>query len=96
MFWKAVQHHAMLLVVLPLVTIVIALFFAFLLNVGGGPGGVRRGLGVEVLPGGVLPPPGPRRRRRRRCSSSGCTGPTSSGMINGLLMTVGAEPGRAS
>jgi N-acetylglucosamine transport system permease protein len=44
-FWKAITHHAQLLVVLPLVTIAIALFFAFLLNVGGGSsGGVRRGV----------------------------------------------------
>lgn len=44
-FWKAITHHAELLVVLPLVTIGIALFFAFLLNVGGGSsGGVRKGV----------------------------------------------------
>lgn len=34
-FWKAVQHNGLILLVLPLVTIVIALVFAFLLNVGG-------------------------------------------------------------
>ncbi|MFC7588828.1 hypothetical protein ACFQYP_37890 [Nonomuraea antimicrobica] len=33
-FWKAVTHNAALLVLLPLITIVIALFFSFLLNVG--------------------------------------------------------------
>jgi N-acetylglucosamine transport system permease protein len=38
-FWKAVRHHGVLLLVLPLVAIVIALFFAFLLNVGGGSRG---------------------------------------------------------
>jgi len=44
-FFKAVTHHLQLLVVLPLVTIAIALFFAFLLNVGGGSsGGVRQGV----------------------------------------------------
>jgi N-acetylglucosamine transport system permease protein len=44
-FWKAIQHHAELLVALPLVTIAIALFFAFLINVGGGSsGGVRKGV----------------------------------------------------
>lgn len=37
-FWKAVTHNAALLVLLPLFTIVIALFFAFLLNVGGRKG----------------------------------------------------------
>ena len=34
-FWQAVQHHGVLLLALPLITIAIALFFAFLLNVGG-------------------------------------------------------------
>ena len=44
-FWKAVEHHGILLLVMPLVTIVIALFFAFLLNVGGGTrGGEMRGI----------------------------------------------------
>lgn len=37
-FWKAVTHNAALLVLLPVVTIAIALFFAFLLNVGGAKG----------------------------------------------------------
>ncbi|HZN76232.1 MAG TPA: sugar ABC transporter permease, partial [Micromonosporaceae bacterium] len=35
-FWKAVRHHGVLLVALPLFTIAIALFFAFMLNVAGG------------------------------------------------------------
>lgn len=35
-FWAAVRHHGLLLVALPVVTIAIALFFAFLLNLGGG------------------------------------------------------------
>src|SRR3982751_5524867 len=44
-FWKAIQHHALLLVFLPLLTIILALFFAFLLNVGGGSkGGRTRGV----------------------------------------------------
>ncbi|WP_026424201.1 carbohydrate ABC transporter permease [Actinokineospora inagensis] len=40
-FWKAVTHHLVLLVALPLITLVIGLFFAFLLNMGGGTKGVR-------------------------------------------------------
>ncbi|SEF59574.1 N-acetylglucosamine transport system permease protein [Nonomuraea solani] len=42
-FWLAVTHNGALLVLLPLFTIVIALFFAFLLNVGGAQGttGIR-------------------------------------------------------
>jgi N-acetylglucosamine transport system permease protein len=35
-FWKAIRHHGVLLLALPLITIVLALFFAFMLNVGGG------------------------------------------------------------
>jgi N-acetylglucosamine transport system permease protein len=34
-FWKAVRHNGILLLVLPLITIAIALYFSFLLNVGG-------------------------------------------------------------
>lgn len=44
-FWKAVQHHLFLLVLLPVITIALALFFAFLLNMGGGTrGGLTRGV----------------------------------------------------
>ena len=31
-FWKAIRHHGLLLVFLPLITIVLALFFSFLLH----------------------------------------------------------------
>jgi N-acetylglucosamine transport system permease protein len=34
-FWKAVRHHGVLLLAMPLITIVLGLFFAFMLNVGG-------------------------------------------------------------
>jgi N-acetylglucosamine transport system permease protein len=34
-FWQAVRNHLVILLALPLATIVIALFFAFLLNIGG-------------------------------------------------------------
>lgn len=44
-FWKAVQHHIVLLIALPVITIALALFFAFLLNMGGGTrGGVVQGV----------------------------------------------------
>jgi N-acetylglucosamine transport system permease protein len=44
-FWQALSHHAIILLALPLVTIVIALAFAFLLNVGGrSRGGQLRGV----------------------------------------------------
>ena len=45
LFWRSVQHNLFVLLVLPIVTIGIALVFAFLLNVGGGhKGGTTRGV----------------------------------------------------
>jgi len=45
LFWKAVQHNLFLLVALPLITMAIALFLAFMLNVGGrSRAGVRSGV----------------------------------------------------
>jgi N-acetylglucosamine transport system permease protein len=45
LFWKSLRHNAFLLVLLPIITVMIALVFAFLLNVGGsGRGGVTRGV----------------------------------------------------
>src|SRR3954471_1451432 len=43
--WQALRNHVLLLIFLPLLTIAIALVFAFLLNVGGGAkGGMQRGV----------------------------------------------------
>lgn len=45
LFWRSVQHNLFLLIALPIITIGIALVFAFLLNVGGGHrGGTTRGV----------------------------------------------------
>ena len=45
LFWRSIQHNLFLLLALPIITIVIALVFAFLLNVGGGhKGGTTRGI----------------------------------------------------
>jgi N-acetylglucosamine transport system permease protein len=93
-FWQAVEHHAIILVVLPLVTIIIALFFSFLLNLGGrsrGGGGLRGVWGSKfyrivfffpqllALPIiGVL--------------FSTVYRPNSSGLIDGVLIKLGAEP----
>ncbi len=38
-FWQALRNHGLILLVLPLATIVIALFFSYLLNLGGGSSG---------------------------------------------------------
>jgi len=45
LFWSSLRHNAVLLIFLPIITIAIALVFAFLLNVGGGSkGGLTRGV----------------------------------------------------
>ncbi|PPK66372.1 sugar ABC transporter permease [Actinokineospora auranticolor] len=87
-FWKAVLHHGILLLVLPLVTLIIALFFAFLLNMGAGTKGVRGSrfyqavfffpqvLAVAVI--GVL--------------FQAMYRPDKGGVLNGLLDLVGVEP----
>ncbi|WP_440065752.1 carbohydrate ABC transporter permease [Streptosporangium sp. OZ121] len=92
-FWAAVRHHGVLLLVMPLVTIVIALFFAFLLNLSGGQrGGQMTGIwGSKVyrviffLPQvlavaivGVL--------------FQAIYRPDGTGVINGLLGKVGIDP----
>ncbi|MEU1730808.1 sugar ABC transporter permease [Streptosporangium sp. NPDC020145] len=92
-FWAAVRHHGVLLLVMPLVTIVIALFFSFLLNLSGGQrGGKMSGIwGSKVyrviffLPQvlavaivGVL--------------FQAIYRPDESGVLNGLLDLVGIDP----
>ncbi|MEU8385349.1 sugar ABC transporter permease [Streptosporangium sp. NPDC048865] len=92
-FWAAVRHHGVLLLVMPLVTIAIALFFSFLLNLSGGQrGGQMTGIwGSKVyrviffLPQvlavaivGVL--------------FQAIYRPDGTGVINGLLGKVGIEP----
>ncbi|MGW0434982.1 carbohydrate ABC transporter permease [Micromonospora sp. NPDC003197] len=92
-FWKAVRHHGLLLLAVPLITIAIALFFAFMLNVGGGS---RRGemTGVwgskfyrvvfffpqvlAVVIVGVI--------------FSRVYAPDESGLLNGVLTAVGLDP----
>jgi len=45
LFWQSVRHNLFVLILLPVITIAVALVFAFLLNVGGGSrGGVTRGV----------------------------------------------------
>jgi N-acetylglucosamine transport system permease protein len=93
-FWLAIEHHLIILIVLPLVTIFIALFFAFLLNLGGrrkGGGGLRGVWGSSfykiifffpqllALPIiGVL--------------FSTVYRPNSSGLIDGVLIKLGVQP----
>jgi N-acetylglucosamine transport system permease protein len=45
LFWTSIRHNLFVLILLPILTIAIALVFAFLLNVGGGHrGGTTRGV----------------------------------------------------
>ncbi|MFI7608188.1 carbohydrate ABC transporter permease [Micromonospora sp. NPDC049366] len=92
-FWKAVRHHGVLLLAMPLLTIAIALFFAFMLNVGGGSrGGVMTGVWgsrfyrvvfffpqvLAVVIVGVI--------------FSRVYAPDDSGLLNGALGLVGLDP----
>lgn len=92
-FWKALSHHALLLVALPVITIILALFFAFMINVGGGSrGGEMKGVWgskfyrvvfffpqvLAVVIVGVI--------------FSRALAPDDSGLINGLLDSLGVEP----
>jgi N-acetylglucosamine transport system permease protein len=92
-FWKAVRHHGILLLVMPIVTILVALFFAFMLNVGGGSrAGEMRGVWgskvyrvvfffpqvLAVVIVGVI--------------FGRVFSPDDSGLLNGLLGAVGVNP----
>ncbi|MEU4569600.1 sugar ABC transporter permease [Micromonospora sp. NPDC023956] len=92
-FWKAIRHHGLLLLALPLLTILLALFFAFMLNVGGGSrGGVMTGVWgskfyrvvfffpqvLAVVIVGVI--------------FSRVYAPDDSGLLNGALGAVGLDP----
>ncbi len=92
-FWAAVRHHLVLLIAMPLITIGIALFFSFLLNLGGGgSGGRMKGVAgsgfyrvvyffpqvLAVAIVGVL--------------FQAIYRPDETGVINGLLDKVGVSP----
>jgi N-acetylglucosamine transport system permease protein len=92
-FWAAVRHHLLMLLVLPLATVIIALFFSFLLNVGGKlEGGQLRGVkgsGVykvifflpQVLAVAIV-----------GVLFQAIYRPDKSGVINGLLDKIGIAP----
>ncbi len=90
-FWRAVTHNLLLLVLLPLGTIAIALFFAYLLNAGGGGRGVGGGRGSgfyrvvfffpQVLAVAIL-----------AVLFQQVFRPDRGGMLNGPLTALGLEP----
>jgi N-acetylglucosamine transport system permease protein len=92
-FWKALRHHGLLLLAMPVLTIGLALFFAFLINVGGGGrSGVMTGVWgsrfyrlvfffpqvLAVVIVGVI--------------FGRAFAPDDSGLVNGLLTGVGMDP----
>jgi N-acetylglucosamine transport system permease protein len=92
-FWKAIQHHILLLIFLPLLTIVLALFFAFLLNVGGGSkGGRTRGVWGSKFYRVVFFFPQLLALALVAVIFSRVYSSDDSGLINGLLHQVGAGP----
>jgi N-acetylglucosamine transport system permease protein len=92
-FWQSIQHHGVLLVVLPLVTIVIALVFAFLLNVGGGShGGRTRGVWGSKFYRVVFFFPQLLALALVAVIFQRAYAPDRSGLINGLLESVNLGP----
>jgi N-acetylglucosamine transport system permease protein len=92
-FWKAVSHHGIMLVTLPLVTIAIALFFAFLLNVAGGArGGTMSGVWGSKFYRVVFFFPQLLALPIIAVLFQTVYRPNSSGLINGLLMKLGFDP----
>ncbi|MDH2430840.1 sugar ABC transporter permease [Sphaerisporangium sp. TRM90804] len=90
-FWTAVGHNGMLLVLLPVLTIAIALFFAFLLNAGGAGRGVSGVFGSgfyrvvfffpQVLAVAIV-----------AVLFQQVFRPDKSGMLNAPLIALGLEP----
>ncbi|WP_030904305.1 carbohydrate ABC transporter permease [Streptosporangium amethystogenes] len=89
-FWKAIGHNLILLVLMPILTLGIALFFAFLLNAGGrgGTGGIWGSkfyrvvfFFPQVLAVAVV-----------AALFQQVFRPDRSGMLNGPLIALGFEP----
>ncbi|MFE3454302.1 carbohydrate ABC transporter permease [Nonomuraea sp. NPDC059194] len=92
-FWQAIRNHAVILLVLPLLTIAIALFFAFLLNLGGG----SRGAGMTGVWGStfykvVFFAPQVLAVAVVGVLWKAIYRPDESGVINGALIKMGLEP----
>ncbi|UBU15510.1 carbohydrate ABC transporter permease [Nonomuraea gerenzanensis] len=89
-FWKAVTHNLGLLVLLPAITIIIALFFAYLLNLGGDKGvsGIRGSTFYRV----VFFFPQVLAVTIVAVLFQQVFRPDGSGMLNGPLMALGIEP----
>jgi N-acetylglucosamine transport system permease protein len=92
-FWKALSHNGIILLALPLVTIAIALVFAFLLNVGGGSrGGQRSGVWGSNFYRVVFFFPQLLAVPIIAVLFQMVYRPNESGLVNGVVMKAGAEP----
>jgi N-acetylglucosamine transport system permease protein len=86
LFWKSVRHNGYLLILLPIVTIILALIFAFLLNVGGGTkGGVTKGVWGSKVYRVIFFFPQLLALAIVAVIFGRVFGPDKSGMINGLM-----------
>ncbi len=92
-FWKALQHHGILLLALPLITIIIALFLAFMLNVGGGSQkGMMTGVWGSKFYRVVFFLPQVLAVAILGVLFQAIYRPDGSGMINSLVSKIGLEP----
>ncbi|GLY93701.1 sugar ABC transporter permease [Actinoplanes sp. NBRC 103695] len=92
LFWRSVQHNLFVLLVLPIITIALALVFAFLLNVGGGhKGGTTRGVWGSKLYRVLFFFPQLLALAIVAVIFGRVYSPDESGLINGLLPS-GSEP----
>jgi N-acetylglucosamine transport system permease protein len=92
-FWKAVRHNGIILLVLPLVAIAIALFFAFLINLGGGSrGGTMSGVWGSKFYRVVFFFPQLLAIPIVAVLFQTVYRPNSSGLINGIVMKLGLKP----
>jgi N-acetylglucosamine transport system permease protein len=92
-FWRAVWHNAILLITLPLITIAIALFFSFLLTVGGrSRGGSMSGIWGSKFYRVVFFFPQVLAVPIIAVLFQTVYRPNESGLINGILMRLGLDP----
>lgn len=92
-FWQAVRNHLVILLALPLATIAIALFFAFLLNIGGGSrAGTMTGVRGAPIYKVIFFLPQVLAVAIIGVLFQRIYGPDNAGVINGLLDKVGLGP----
>ena len=92
-FWKAVRHNGIILLVLPLLTTVIALVFAYLINLGGGSrGGRMTGVWGSSFYRVVFFFPQLLAVPIIAVLFQTVYRPNSSGLINGVLIELGLQP----